>query len=201
MTKSPLFRYAGWSAYVSAAATVVVFVTAILFFAGGGPFGILNDISSVFQVLFMLPVALALYQLLRPSAQFLNTVALATGIVGMLVSGFGQSLLVFGIITYQQSLLFFPAGAAIGIWLVLANVQALSSELLPRGLAWAGVLSGASYILTVAGFLLGGQQSPFFYMGGLVLVIAYPIWAIWLGRMLLSDKLVEATETMHVSAT
>lgn len=189
MAKSSLFRYAGWSAYVSAAAAVIVFITAILFFAIGGLFGPLNDISSVFQVLFMLPIALMLYQLLPSNTRLLNRIALMIGMAGMLVTGFGQSLLVFGVITYQQSLTFIPAGAAIGIWLLLTNMQALASGLLPRGLAWAGILSGVGYILTTSGFLLGGQESPIFYAGGLVLVITYPIWAVWLGRLLLSGKL------------
>jgi len=60
-----LFTYVGWSAYVSAAGTMTTFVSAILFFSLGQPFGTINDIASVFQVIFMLPLALVLYQLFR----------------------------------------------------------------------------------------------------------------------------------------
>jgi hypothetical protein len=56
-----LFTYAGWSAYMSATATIITFASAILFFSLGQPFGTINDISSVFQVIFMLPLALVLY--------------------------------------------------------------------------------------------------------------------------------------------
>ncbi len=189
MTTTSLFRYAGWSAYVSATATMITFVTAILFFSIGGPFGKINDISSVVQVLFMLPVALVLYRLFRPNTQTLSLLAAAVGIAGVMVAVVGQGLLVFGVITYQQSLTFFPAGGAIGVWLLLANYLALTNRKLPQGLAWSGLVAGAGYIVTVVGFLLGGQQNPLFYAGGLVLVISYPIWAIWLGRVLSSGSL------------
>jgi hypothetical protein len=33
---------------------------------------------------------------------------------------------------------------------------------LPRGLACAGLLAGVGYVVTVAGFLLGGYQNPVF---------------------------------------
>jgi hypothetical protein len=185
MATTHFYRYAGWSAYVSAAATIMTFITAIIFFTVGGSFGKINDISSVLQLLFMLPLPLALYRLFRHNAQTLNLLA-ALGIAGMLVGVVGQSLLVFDVITYQQSLAFFPGAAAIGIWLLLTDYLALASGLFPRGLAWAGFIAGAGYLVTVAGFLLGGQQNLFFYIGGFVLVISYPVWAIWLGRLLLS---------------
>jgi hypothetical protein len=181
-----LFPIVGWSANASAIATIITFVTAILFFSVGKPWGKINDISSVFQVLFMLPLALGLYLLLRPHAPAVSLVATVIGIGGMLLVAVGQSLLVFGAITFEQSLKFFPAGGAIGVWLVLVGYLALSSGLLPQGLAWVGALAGAGYMVTVVGFLLGGQEHAVFYVGGLVLAISYPVWAIWFGHLLLS---------------
>src|SRR5262245_35091616 len=136
MATTHFYRYAGWSAYVSAAATIMTFITAIIFFTVGGSFGKINDISSVLQLLFMLPLPLALYRLFRLNARTLNLLAGALGIAGMLVGVVGQSLLVFAVITYQQSLAFFPGAAAIGIWLCLTDYLALASGLFPRGLAW-----------------------------------------------------------------
>jgi putative transposase len=48
---------------VSAAALIIGFVTLILFFSLDEPFGTINDIASVFQVLFMTPLALGLYRI------------------------------------------------------------------------------------------------------------------------------------------
>jgi hypothetical protein len=173
-----------WSANLSAIATILTFITGILFFTVGGIFGKINDISSVFQVLFMIPLALALYRLLSPSASTLSLMATLLGIGGMLIAAYGQSLLVFGEIGFEGSKKYFPAGAAIGIWLVVTCAFALSHNLFPAGLAWAGILAGPSYILIVFAFLIKGQQNIVFYIGGLILGISYPIWAIWLGRLI-----------------
>jgi hypothetical protein len=184
-------RFAGWSAYASALATILSFVAIILFFSGSGLFGTINDIFSVFQVLFMLPLTLVFYRLSSSNTRMLNIVGAMFGVVGMITVAVGQSLLVVGMITYQQSLSFVPAGAAIGIWLLLVDFQALSSRVFPRRLALTGILAGIGYLVTVVGFLFGGQESPVFYGGGLILVVSYPIWAIWLARECLLGKFLE----------
>jgi hypothetical protein len=182
------FGYAGWSAYVSAIATIVTFISAILFFSLGQPFGTINDIASVFQVVFMLPLALVLYRLFSSHNQNLSFLATALGIGGILVAGAIQSLLILGTITFQQSAEAFPSGTAIGGWLILSSYLGLSSQLLPRGLGWAGLLGGAGYIMTVVGFLVGGYQNPVFYAGGLLTVMSYSTWAFWLGYVFLLRK-------------
>ena len=181
-----LLGYAGWSAYVSGTATIVTFVSAILFFSLGQPFGTLNDIASVFQLSFMLPLALILDRLFRPHSPTLSFLAAVLGMSGMLVGAGVQSLLVAGAITYQQTVPFLHFGSAIGGWLVLSSYLSLSTHLFPRGLAWAGLLAGVGYVMTVVGFLLGSYQSPVFYAGGLLMVSSYSTWAFWLGRVLLA---------------
>jgi hypothetical protein len=186
MLNTTLAQFYGWCAYLSAAATILTFLTGILFFTVGEPFGKINDTFSVFQLLLMIPLAVMFVQLLPTSHLLLALTATVLGIGGMLLLAVGQSLLVVGRIDFEGSLKFLPAGAAIGIWLVLVCLLAMVSGLLPQLLGWIGVLAGAGYVLTVAGFLKGGQQDPLFYLGGAVLGIAYPVWAIWLGQLLLS---------------
>ena len=79
---------------------------------------------------------------------------------------------------------YFPAGAAIGVWLIATCSFALGSNLFPGGLAWAGILAGISYIVIALAFLIKGQQNMVFYIGGLVLGISYPLWAIWFGHLI-----------------
>ena len=183
-----LLDYAGWCAYVSATATIATFLSATLFFSLGQPFGTLNDIASVLQLIFMLPLALILYRLFRRQSHSLSFLAAVLGVCGILVGAGVQTLLVLGAITFQQSAQWFPAGAAIGGWLTLNSYLSLSSNLLPRGLAWAGLLAGVGYGVTVTGFLLGGYQNPVFYAGGLLIVISYSTWAFWLGRVFLAGN-------------
>jgi hypothetical protein len=51
MMATELLCTAGWAAYLSAAATITTFVTGILFFSVGQPWGTIDDAASVFQVL------------------------------------------------------------------------------------------------------------------------------------------------------
>jgi len=189
MENNLLNLFYGWSAYLSATATILTFITGILFFTVGKPFGKINDISSVFQVLFMIPLTIFFIQALPSKVLVLELVATILGVSGMLLSAIGQSLLVFGRIDFQGSLKFFPAGAAIGIWLILICSLSANQELLPELMASIGILAGAGYIVTVIGFLKSGQQSTLFYIGALMLGICYPVWAFWLGRTLMSGSL------------
>ncbi len=133
----------------------------------------------------MIPLAVGLYRLLPiQHASTLGLVAALIGIAGMLVAAYGQSLLVVGKIDFEGSLKYFPAGAAIGIWLIVICTFALSHNLFPTGLSWTGILAGVSYIVIVLAFLVKGQQNMVFYIGGLVLGISYPVWAIWLGHLI-----------------
>jgi hypothetical protein len=68
-------------------------------------------------MLFMIPLAIMFFQLLPSIPRIPGLLAVLFGIPGMLISAFGQSMLVFRRIDFQGSLKFFPAGAAIGIWL------------------------------------------------------------------------------------
>jgi len=173
-----------WSAYISAIATILTLLTGILFFTIGQPFGTMEDIVSVLQVVFMIPIAIGLYRLIPSASNSVSLIGAMVGILGIFITAIGQGLLVLGRIDYLTSTKFFPAGAAIGIWLLIVCFLARANGFFPNGLAWAGFIAGAGYIVAVAGLLWGGQESPVFYVGGLALGIGYPVWAIWLGRLL-----------------
>ena len=174
MTPPNFLRFAGWAAILSATASVLTVITGILWimFTLNPFYGGLTDLFSVLSVALMLPLALALHPLLRSQVPVLSFVAAAIGIIGMLAYGMMQTLLVVGILTYEQvSLTNVAASAAIGIWLILINYTALRGKVFPRGLAWAGLIAGAGFVVLVLGFSI------------------YPIWSIWLGRLFLSDRL------------
>jgi len=161
----------GWFAYLSAAATILTFITGILFFSIGKPFGKINDISSVFQVLFMIPLAIILARTLPARYLTLGLIAAIIGVSGMILSTIGQSLLVFGRIDFQGSLKFFPAGGAIGIWLIFVCLLGTGSGLLPPFFTWIGILAGIGYLVTVIGFPYSGNKLS--YLGILAREIAF----------------------------
>ncbi|UCC64606.1 MAG: hypothetical protein JSV36_06040 [Anaerolineae bacterium] len=185
-----LLRYVGWATYASAAATLVTFVTGILFFTVGQPFGTIQDATSALQVFLMLPIAAVLLNWFRPDAPVLSTLATIVGVVGMLVAGVLQVLLVFRAVRFESTIgTGLAAGGVIGAWLVVINGLGLASGAFPNGLAWSGIVAGGGYVLLVIGFWLGGQQHPLFWGGSLATVIGYVVWAMWLGRVLLSGAI------------
>src|SRR5262249_60626785 len=66
-----------------------------------------------------------------------------------------------------------PAG--IGLWLLLANYLALQSKALPRGLAWTGLITGAGWLMTGVGALIGGPQNLLSSIGPLGMFFVYPV--------------------------
>ena len=193
MTSPNFLRYAGWAAYLSAAVTLLMTMTGIMMFTNPIFWGV-TDVLSVFQVALMIPVALGLHLILRSQAPVLSLAASAIGILGMLVKGIFQSLLVLGVLTYEQSS---PASegiapGAIAIWLLLANYLALRGELFPRGLIWAGLITGVGYLVYIVGLWTGGLQSPLLFVGSAVAYWGYPIWAVWLGRRMLRSRSLQA---------
>jgi hypothetical protein len=92
----------GWVALLSAVATIGTLITGILFFAVNERFGKINDIVSVFQVVLMLPVAVATYLLARPGNGGLALLALAVGSMGMIIVAALQALLVVGRVSFEH---------------------------------------------------------------------------------------------------
>jgi Domain of unknown function (DUF4386) len=187
MNRNSLFRFAGWSAYVSAGATIFGFVTLITFFIVGDPYGIMNDVSSVVIVLSALPVLFALYQIHRSAAPTASLATLIIGVIAALSTSVYQIIFIITRKTYGDSVTL--SYGIFGISLVMYSYLALRDKMLPRGLAWFGIVAGIGYVLVITGFIVGGPDHPLTYVGGLASIIGYPTWAIWLGRLFLSDKL------------
>ena len=184
---NPLF---GWAAYLSAVATIATAITGVLFFTQGERFGKLNDAVSVFQMLFMLPVSVGLYLLIRDSHGGLTLLATVIGISGMLVAAVLQALLALSVARYEQTVTaVLAAGGAIGLWLVLANVLVLTAQVLSGGLAICGIVVGVAYVMVALGFRIGGHEHPLGYIGALLGVVGYSIWSIWLGWLFMSGGL------------
>jgi hypothetical protein len=180
----------GWTLYLSAVATIATAITAILFFTLGERFGKLNDAVSVLQMLLMLPVSAGLFLLIRHGGAELALLATVVGATGMLVAAVLQALLVINVVRYEQTIAaVLTAGGAIGLWLLLANILALTVAALPSGLAISGIAVGVGYILVALGFRIGGQEHPLSYVGAVLVTVGYSIWSVWLGWLFTSGKL------------
>lgn len=190
MTSSALLPLAAWAAHLSAAATVITAVTGILFFAKGQPFGTLNDVATVFQALFTLPLEWALHALLGQQVRVLSATAMAVGTIGMLSMGVLQVLLVLRRVTFEQTFrAVLAGGAAMGVWLVIVSSLVLAGRGPSGAMAWIGVVAGSGYILSAVVYFATGRQGALFFLAAATGLVAYSVWAIWLGCVAQSGTL------------
>ena len=178
-----LFRFAGWSGYLSALATIIGAVTLVIFFSVGDPFGKINDVSSVVIGLTAIVILFALYQLHRSAAPTISLVTFIVGALAMLTAAVVQMLLVINGTNFGMIVTI--AFGVFGASLIVFGFLAVVNETLPRVLAWMGIAAGIGYVLVITGFILSGENHPLTYIGGAISVIAYPTWSIWLGRVFL----------------
>jgi hypothetical protein len=183
MVNTSLRHLAGWSAILSALATILGAVTLVMFFSLGEPFGTINDISSVVIGVTGAIILYALHQVHRGAAPVLSLTAFAIGALAALAAAAFQTVLVVarvnvGVIT---TYLFGVFGAA----LMLYGYLILVHKTLPRGPGWSGIAAGIGYVVVDMGFILSGPNHPLTYIGGIISVLAYPTWAIWLVRIFL----------------
>lgn len=206
-----LAPYAGWAAYLSGAAAILGLVSLLLFFGleapqaaansvqGSHVWGPLSDICPIVQMVSLLVVARVLYLMERPGAPGLSLIGGAIGIAGMLGMVLLQLLLIVKVIPFEQEVSpVLVATAAVGVWLILVNYLARRQKSLPSRLAWLGIAAGVSFALELLIFsALGGAvawrniMSNYLLLAGSALVflvsyVGFPVWAIWLGRVLAS---------------
>ncbi|PZC47054.1 MAG: hypothetical protein C1O27_001670 [Chloroflexi bacterium] len=158
-TRDGLTRVTIWCAYTSGIVSIFGIVFLVAFFSSFvGMLGVLNDIAVVIQHFLMIPIALGLHKILRPSRPSLSQVGLLLGLVGMLVVIVLQLLFMTGVLPYSQYIGLVTAGfmVVLGWFLVVRNLHQ-STEIVPRSVA----------LTVLAGLYFG-----------------YPLWAFSLGRRL-----------------
>jgi len=189
MKTNQLFRLAGWSAYLNAILNIISFVSLFIFFSIGGLSGLINDITSIFFSLSLIPLVLAFHALHRSFFPSMSWWVASIGVIAMLAAAILQALLVFGILQFEQEVRpVLVANAVIGIWLILSGVMTLIGRTLPRGLAWLSIIAGIGLILIIVGFWIGGQEHFLTIVGGLVSFIGILLWTIWSGKRFLGEE-------------
>ena len=184
-----LIRLAGWAAYLNAALYIIILITLVLLFTLGGIWGPINDSASVIWALSFLPIALVFYQLHRSVNAPVSLATTIIGIAAMLLFAFLQSLLVLGVVRFEQTIAtIITLGGVIGLFVLVNGLLARIGLTLPSGLTWFMIAYGTSTLLAVVGYWLGGQDHPLAAIGYLSGTIAGPIWTIWFGRLMLAEQ-------------
>ena len=207
-------HFVGWTAIVGGVVGVVSFVSLVLLFVVGEPFGTLNDLLAIPVAILLIPLIVTLFRLHAAEHTMLSTLAMLAGLAGFWATAIGGGLLVLGRISFEQSLLPGIGGfGLIGVWLLINAALGLSAGTLPRGAAWSGLLLAIAPTLALMAVLragnvasvltsLGGQStgatvvSPVFYAFAILAAISYaglPFWFILVGRIILSGRWTVAT--------
>lgn len=209
----------GWAAILGGVIGVIGFISLLLMFIVGEPFGTINDFLSIPTGLLMLPMVVTLYRLLVAEYPLSGLLALLAGIAGFLTTITGSILLLTNRIDFQLSLLPGIGGfGLIGLWVLINSIIGLRSGALPRGLAWVGILLAIAPSLAllavfrlenIANGLTGmtGQTTGFqmslpmmvVFLLGFISYAGLPIWFIALGRLFTSGRLGVAVGALSVS--
>jgi hypothetical protein len=187
-------RSLDWLALAVGVVGLGAWVSLLVFFAVGGPFGFINDASN--GALAVCSGALATAAL--RSTPFPGKgliVATFLAVVGTIVGILGSVLVILGITGYFLAGLVSGTGfALIGLWLVAFNhvPAAVTALRLPTWLARLGVVAGAVMafgFINVPGIVMGLDDMDaapgWLLVGGAGWTGVYlllPVWSIWLSR-------------------
>ena len=184
-------------ALATAIASILATMLIFLFYAFGGPFGTLNDIFNGVAGILSGILAWILFSEFRLNSSILHRVVLILALIGAVVVVIGSVLIIFDFTGWVLAGWYTTVGyALIGIWLLAFSYSMRYSNLLPHNLSTFGLFVGVIMvvgIVAISGILMGidsTESTPGYlnlgYVGFLGTYFLYPVWAIWLGRILLS---------------
>ncbi|HJQ30086.1 MAG TPA: hypothetical protein VJ827_12150 [Rubrobacter sp.] len=193
-------RTLGWLAIAIGMVALAGVGSLISYFIFGGLFGTVNDLCIAFEAILSAILAWMLYPAHRRLSPRLSQFLLTAASVGALVASIGSAFVIFDVTGwFLAGLLNFFGYALVGLWLSGLSYAARRMDRWPRPLARYGLISGALMaigLLTGPG-IVGRVDDPqlavwFWYVAPLASLgwlLLYPIWSIWLGRLLLTNRL------------
>lgn len=180
----------------------LVFITLFYSLNPDNPFGTLNDYCVALGGILSGVLATLLFPFHRSYAPRANWLALVSVWIGAIVAPLGSWLVITSRTGWFLAGLVTTFGYAfIGLWLLALNYSARRWIVFPQRLATFGMIVGG---LMAVGLLAGPEiivridsmdlahwnGSLALFLGGMSWNILYTIWCIWLGRLLLSNKLI-----------
>ena len=176
-------------------------VTITLMYTVAGFFGPLNDLGTAIEAILIAVLAWKLCSFSREQSPRWSLFALVAATVGAGLVVVGSGVVIFRVTGWVFAGLVTLFGyAIIGFWVVVINHLAQRSNTWPHRLTRFGVVIG---VIMTLGLLAGPailrhvdrlDAAPWFaylpFAGGVGWFVLLPIWSVWLGRLLLSDRLV-----------
>lgn len=186
----------GWTAIATGAAVVLAVVTITLLYTVNPVFGPINDVSNGIVAILSAVLAWMLHAGHHAKSPSMSQLALGLAVVGAVMMVIGSVLVLFNFTGWILAGLYTGVGSAlVGVWLIVFSYSMLNDGSLPNHLVVFGLVTGAFMafgLFALPGIFAGidSLESVPWYLiavlpSGLGIYITFPIWCIWLGRVLL----------------
>jgi len=187
----------GWMAIATGTTAVLAVVTITLMYTVNMIFGPINDVLNGIAAILSAAMAWMLYAQHHAKSPLMSQVALGLAVLGTILAVVGSILVIFRFTGFVLAGWYTGFGyALLGLWLAAFCYSMLGNDVFPNKLIIFGIVTGiamAMGILSLTGILSridSMEALPWYlniaYLAFLGIYIFYPIWAIWLGRVLLS---------------
>lgn len=175
MSNRSVFQLGGWSALLSVIASLGMFAL-----VGGGRGVAFTSVSIIAAILTALPL-IALYVIHRPQSPALSLLMLVAAIVGLTLENLGSG---------PETALGVVSNVVYGVAFVLLGYLGVTNAQMPRGLAL--LASGVGVLALVSAVANGVGLGSVAAAVGMLMVLVWAVWSVWLWRWLISPKLVTA---------
>lgn len=185
----------GWTAITTGIAAILAVIFLILMATVNGGFGKVNDVLNTLIGILSAVLACMLFVEHHTRSPMMSQGALILAVVGMIFTIIGSILIIYSYTDFVLAGWYSGVGnALIGLWLAAFCYSMLRGNLLPDKLPVFGIVAGAFMAIGLIGIfgILAGIDSmamPWYlyvaFLGWLGTYVLYPIWAIWLGKVLL----------------
>jgi hypothetical protein len=187
----------GWTGIAIGVTVILAVIFLILMYTVNGRFGTVNDVLNSMIGILSVVLAWMLYAELHAKSPWMSQITLGLTVIGMIFTIIGSILIIFGYTDFVLAGWYTGVGnALIGLWLAAFCYSMLSGDILPHNLIVFGIVVGSFMtfgLLGIPGILTHVdtmESLPWYlgasYLGFLGTYVLYPIWAIWLGRILIT---------------
>jgi len=185
----------GWTAIATGVVAILAVVFLTLMATVNQSFGKVNDIFNAIIGILSVILAWMLYAEHHARSPLMSQVALVLAAVGAIFTIVGSILIIFNFTDFVLAGWYTGIGnALIGLWLAAFCYSMQYGDALPHNLVIFGLVVGAFMavgLIGIPGIFAGidSMDMPWYlyvaFFGYLGTYILYPIWTIWLGRILL----------------
>jgi len=187
----------GWVAITTGVSAILAVIFLTLMATVNMSFGRVNDVFNSIIGISSAVLAWTLYAEHHAKSPLMSQIAIAFAVIGAIFTIVGSILIIYGFTDFVLAGWYTGAGnALIGLWLVAFCYSMQRGDALPHNLIMFGLVVGAFMAVGLIGIpgIFAGIDSmesmPWYlyiaFFGYLGTYILYPIWSIWLGRLIFS---------------